>query len=103
MPLSFFQRTNYRMMRLMARVMPSCRDIAALISQGMDEAHPLRKRLSIRLHVAMCSWCRRYERQLRLLREGARRYADAEQNQAGPCLSPEAKERLRAVLHREER
>ncbi len=103
MPLSLFQRAKYRMMRLMARVMPSCQDITALISQGMDTVLPLRNRLSIRLHVAMCSLCRRYERQLRLLREGARHYADAEQNQVGPCLSPEAKERLRAVLRREER
>ena len=86
------------MMRLMVRVMPSCRDISQLISNGMDRNLPLRKRLSIRLHVSMCGLCRRYEKQLHLLRAGVGHYADPEANAVEKSLSPEAKEKLGKAL-----
>lgn len=100
MPLNLFQKANHAMMRLMVRVMPSCKDISALLSQGMDQRLPLRKRLSIRLHVSMCSLCRRYEKQLHLLREGTHHYADPAENKVEKSLSPEAVERLKARLER---
>lgn len=92
------QKANYAMMRLMVRVMPSCRDISQLISDGMDGHLPLRKRLSIRLHVSMCGYCRRYEKQLHLLREGVGHYADPEQNLAEKSLSSAAREKLEKAL-----
>jgi hypothetical protein len=85
-------------MRLMTRVMPSCKDISELISQTMDRQLPLRKRLSIRLHVSMCGLCRRYEKQLHLLRRGFTCYADPDQNTAEKSLSPETKARLEKAL-----
>lgn len=88
-------RTTYRMMRLMARVMPSCRDVSALVSQAMDGRVSWRRRLTIRMHLSMCGLCRRYERQLRLLREAAGPYGDPETNRLEPGLSETAKERLR--------
>ena len=93
-----FQKANYAMMRLMVRVMPSCKDIAVLISQSMDQRLPLMKRLSIRLHVSMCSLCRRYEKQLRLLRDSAGHYANPAENEVEASLSPEAVERLQNAL-----
>jgi hypothetical protein len=98
MPLNPLQKANYAMMRLMVRVMPSCRDISQLISDGMDRNLPLRKRLSIRLHVSMCGFCRRYEKQLHLLREGVGHYADPEANGVEKSLSPAAKEKLEKAL-----
>lgn len=92
------QKANYALMRLMFRVMPSCRDISQLISDGMDRNLPLRKRLSIRLHVSMCKFCRRYEKQLHLLHEGVGHYADPEANVVEKSLSPAAKEKLEKVL-----
>lgn len=100
MPLNPLQKANYAMMRLMVRVMPSCRDISQLISDGMDRKLPLRKRLSIRLHVSMCGLCRRYEKQLHLLREGTHHYADPDENEVEKSLSPEAKEKLQKALER---
>lgn len=96
--MNFLQKTNYSMMRLMVRVMPSCKDISEMISQGMDRNLPLSKRLAIRLHVSMCGLCRRYEKQLRLLRHGFARYADPEKNATEKSLSPEAKVRLEKAL-----
>lgn len=91
-------KITYRMMRLMARMMPSCRDVSALVSQGMDGRVSWRRRLTIRMHLSMCSLCRRYERQLRLLREAADSYGDPERNQLEPGLSEPAKQRLRESL-----
>jgi hypothetical protein len=92
------QKANYALMRLMTRVMPSCRDISQLISDGMDRNLPLRKRLSIRLHVSMCGFCRRYEKQLHLLHEGVGHYADPEANVVEKSLSPAAEEKLERAL-----
>ena len=100
MPMNLFQKANYAMMRIMVRVMPSCKDISALISEGMDRNLPLRKRLSIRLHVSMCGLCRRYEKQLHLLRESVSHYADPENNVVEKSLSPAAKERLEKALEK---
>jgi Putative zinc-finger len=88
------------MMRLMARMMPPCKEIAALVSENMDRQLPLRQRLLIRFHVMMCSLCRRYEKQLHLLRHGVHRYADPDENEVGESLSPEANGRLQQVLER---
>jgi hypothetical protein len=54
--------------------------------------------LTIRLHVSMCGLCRRYEKQLHLLREGTRRYADPDKNTSAKSLSPAARERLKHAL-----
>jgi anti-sigma factor RsiW len=42
-----------------------CRDVAELMSDHVDGALSRRQRLSVRLHLAMCSFCRRYARQMR--------------------------------------
>lgn len=85
-------------MRLLARLMPSCRDVAAWVSEGMDHRLPPGKRLSLRLHLLVCKLCRRYERQLRLLREGAARYGKPEENPVAPSLSAAARQRLQSKL-----
>lgn len=100
MPTNPMQKASRAMMSLMARMMPSCRDVSQMVSDAMDRRLPLRKRLGIRLHVSMCALCRRYEKQLLLLREGTRRYADPDGNPAEKSLSPAARERLKHALER---
>ncbi|MBU6401983.1 MAG: zf-HC2 domain-containing protein [Verrucomicrobia bacterium] len=94
------QRFRGAMMCWMAKFMPSCKEISQLVSASMDTKLPLRKRLSIRLHVLMCGLCRRYEKQLRLLRDGCSRYASPDENAVEEPLSPEAMARLKAALDR---
>ena len=96
--MKVLRRANYVVMRLMVRVMPSCKEISELLSQAMDQRLPLRKRLSMWLHVSMCGLCRRYEKQLHLLRRGFDCYADPDTNTAETSLSPEAKTRLEKAL-----
>jgi len=48
--------------------MLTCRDATALASRAMDAPLPWRQRLSLRMHLAMCRYCTRYQRQLRFIR-----------------------------------
>ncbi len=81
--------------------MLSCKDVTRLISQSMDRSLPMGKRIGVRLHVLMCRFCARYERQLLLIRETVRRIAameDQPEPSPGDPLSVEAKARIRRSL-----
>lgn len=45
-----------------------CRDVTERASDLLDGSLPLRARLALRLHLAMCSMCRTYLDQLRKTR-----------------------------------
>lgn len=63
--------------------MRNCRDITALVSQGLDRKLSLAERLAINLHIMMCSRCRNFQRQTRFIRKAARRYTENLQNRSG--------------------
>ena len=86
------------MMRLMARMMPSCKDVSSDVSMAMDGRLPMWKRFMVRMHVSMCAICRRYENQLEMLRKGTKNYTEAKENDAEISASPELKERLKKTL-----
>lgn len=46
--------------------MLSCKELVAHSSDYLDGQLRLRERISVRTHLAMCSHCRRFIRQLRL-------------------------------------
>jgi hypothetical protein len=82
-------------------MMLSCRDVTQLISRSMDASLPVGKRIGVRIHILICRFCARYERQLLLIRETVRRLATAEDTDDSPtaeALSEEARERIRAAL-----
>lgn len=81
--------------------MLSCKDVTQLISESMDHSLPLGKRIGVRLHLLMCKFCSRYERQLLLIRETVRRLVATEDKPGEPpweTLSEEARERIRKSL-----
>ena len=55
--------------------MDTCRDISALVSRSMDAQLSVGERLRVRLHLAICGACRRFARQVQLLRWGAQQLA----------------------------
>lgn len=78
-----------------------CKDATQLISQSMDTSLSIVKRIRLRLHLRICEWCARYERQLLLIRETLRRlYAagDRPEGRAGETLSEDARERIKKSL-----
>jgi hypothetical protein len=81
--------------------MLSCKDVTRLLSESMDHSLPFGKRIGVRVHLLMCKFCARYERQLLLIRETVRRLAATEEKPeepTGEILSGEAKERIRKSL-----
>jgi hypothetical protein len=81
--------------------MLSCKDVTKLLSESMDRSLPLGKRVGVRLHLLICKFCARYERQLLLIRETARRLAatvEAPGESFGGTLSEEARERIRKSI-----
>jgi len=77
--------------------MMKCREVSGLVSTGDVETAPLRQRLAVWMHIAMCRHCRRFERQLQQLRRGARSAAD----EAAAEMSADLPERVLRQLPRE--
>ncbi|PKO70728.1 MAG: hypothetical protein CVU22_01130 [Betaproteobacteria bacterium HGW-Betaproteobacteria-16] len=60
----------------------TCKEVSALLIAREDRELPLSDRLALRLHMAMCQACPRFERQLLTMRNAMkqwRNYADADE------------------------
>ena len=79
--------------------MLTCKDASHLISERQERPLGIRERWGLRLHLWLCVNCRRFERQLALLREALRLLGQrAEADVASADLPPEARERIRKAL-----
>ncbi|WP_422014747.1 zf-HC2 domain-containing protein [Roseateles sp.] len=58
----------------MMKLSITCRDATKITLQAEDRTLPLGERLSLRLHHRVCSNCRRFARQVRLMREASARW-----------------------------
>lgn len=56
--------------------MRNCREITELVSKGLNKPLGLGERLSIKLHVMMCSRCRNFQTQSQFLRKAAKQYGE---------------------------
>ena len=54
-------------------MMPTCRDVSALVAGDQLERASAWTRFRVRLHLAMCRYCRRYLREIRALGDAVRR------------------------------
>lgn len=78
--------------------MLTCKDATALVSRSMDSPLPWRQRMALRVHLALCRLCNRYERQLRVLRRAVRLLDESGTTRDGPSLSAEARARMERTL-----
>ena len=79
--------------------MLTCKDASRLVSESQERSLRFGERWGLRLHLWICVNCRRFERQLHLLRQALRRLARAEATLTQSArLSPEARERIRRAL-----
>lgn len=63
-----------------------CKNVAALLDTERVASERFWRRIGVRLHLMLCTHCRRFERQLRQLRTGGqsmRSTLDAEASAAG--------------------
>ena len=58
-----------------------CRQAARLLSESHDRPLQLGERLSLRVHLWMCSGCSRYARQLDLLADATRQWRRQARNE----------------------
>lgn len=54
--------------------MDKCKDVARMISDSMDRPLTLRERLRLKVHLAICNGCSNFEKQMKALRDMARRF-----------------------------
>ena len=59
-------------------LMPSCKEVTRLISEGLDRDLGFGARVALRVHFMMCKGCRNFEDQMLRLREAVRGLARAE-------------------------
>lgn len=78
--------------------MPTCRDATKLASRAMDERLPLSNRMALRLHLAICENCARFNRQLQEMRRLFREEIAANDGAAG--LTPEARRRIASEMQK---
>jgi hypothetical protein len=100
---SLIQGKNWlskRIESLIASVTPKCTQVTRLLSDELDHPLPYLTRLRLRLHFVICTYCKRYKIQLRLLRELLSTFHQHSHEIAGPNLPPAASDRIREVLHR---
>ena len=78
-----------------------CREVSKLVSESMERELPLRQRLQVWMHLAMCRLCAGFARQLRFLRRAARENPErlaTDPAEPDPALSQESRERIKAAL-----
>lgn len=78
--------------------MVSCKEVSRLVSEGLDRPLPFRERLVLRLHLALCRLCSRYQRQLCFLQEALRESPAHYGEHSQPALSGEARQRIKGRL-----
>lgn len=80
-------------------MMITCRQAAELVSERLDRRLSLGERLRLRLHLALCRSCARYQTQLRFLRRALKRRArQPAKPEPGQRLPEDARERIRRRL-----
>jgi hypothetical protein len=64
----------------------------------MEKELPLITRIKVRIHFLMCSFCERYMKQLKYIRQVSREFPEKIGEVSNAALSPDAKERIKSAL-----
>ena len=93
------QIQNYRGL-LMNHLKFNCKEATRLVSESLDRKLPFHQRIGIRIHLLMCKFCSRYEKQLMFLRKTSRTQKMYEEDtESYTSLPPEARKRIKNFLH----
>ena len=60
----------------MSKLNLSCREASRLISESKDRDLGLGEKLTLRIHLGLCTACTRFTQQLDFLREAMKRYPE---------------------------
>lgn len=76
----------------------SCRKASYLISESYERELTLYERFSLRFHLCICTWCRRFRRQVSFLQEVFQKHQELLDSAVSEGLSPDRRERIRRAL-----
>ncbi len=80
-------------------LIPDCKEVTRMVSDSMDRDLPLIQRMRMRMHLLMCKYCSRFEKQLALLRKASRSLATHRPDpNASPVLPQDARDRIKQAL-----
>lgn len=77
--------------------MATCRETTELASRAMDQRLPFGDRMTMRMHLAICKNCARFNQQLQEMRRLFRVDTGADEGVA-PGLKPEARRRIETEM-----
>ncbi len=83
---------------LICRFTPKCPEVTRILSLGMEKEVPLITRIKLRIHFLMCSFCERYMKQLKYIRQVSREFPEKIGEVSNAALPPDAKERIKSAL-----
>jgi hypothetical protein len=76
----------------------TCAESARLQSEGLDRQLTRLERFGLRVHLVLCAGCRRYGRQLRLLRNALRGFPKDDSHLPEGSLSEESRARIKQSM-----
>jgi len=103
MGLGLYNKAVHAVRYFLLRRLPTCKQMAPVMSASLERRLTLRERLTLKLHLWVCVWCVWYLEHLRTMRATLRaRRAREEVDEADSAvkLSEEARERIRRALAR---
>jgi len=74
--------------------MYSCKQASELTCKAQDQSLSLREKLSLRMHLIMCTMCRRYAKQISFIRRATQRLSEDAEGDKNIHLSEEGRERI---------
>jgi len=89
-----------RLFKAIRALSPNCKEATRLQSDALDRPLSRFQRIGLRIHLALCVWCKRYGKQIKFLRTAAQHCEhDHSPEQTMP---PEARERIKRALKTDE-
>lgn len=77
----------------------TCKETSLLASRAMDERLPFADRLALRMHLAICKNCARFNRQLQEMRRLFQVETGVDED-VTPGLTPEARQRMETEMQK---
>lgn len=87
----------------MLKTITSCKHASRLISEQLDHPLPLLEKLMLNIHLAMCTNCVFFERQIKALKGIIGKHTTLEDELPSPpaSLSSEVQERIKSLIREE--
>lgn len=80
------------------RLFISCKSASQLVSQSLDAPLSWQSRLVLRLHLAICKYCRRFSQQLVALRKAVQNMVQLTEEDTSIQLKPEVRQRIANLI-----